>query len=59
MNLTGRLVAPQPRTRRLSTRPYSRSGHTRALFSSSVIYSSGSVMFPQMFAPVNSTKILS
>lgn len=40
MNLTGWLVAPQPRTRRLRAQQCSRSGHKRARFCSFVIYSS-------------------
>lgn len=59
MNLTGWLLASQPRTRCVSALQYSRSGQKRVVFSSTLIYSPYfSIMLSQMFAPVNSTNIL-
>lgn len=59
MNLTGWLLASQPRTRRVGTLQYSRSGQKRVVSSSALIYSPYfSIMLSHMFAPVNSTNIL-
>lgn len=59
MDLTGWLLASQPRTWCVSTQQYSRSGQKRVVFTSLLIYSPYfSIVLSHMLAPVNSTNIL-